>query len=130
MEWATVQQFPVLWKSILVGVIIGVPFDVYSGFWRGKRYRFPLFLSDCLFGALSAVITFFGALAISDGYLHPMIFMGVTAGWICEHWLIGRWLAWLFHKIHCAINKAFWVSKFILRATKEQVFRTAHEQKF
>ena len=100
MEWSGMQQLSFLPKGAVLGIMIGMLLDVSGGYWRGKRYRTRLFISDVLTCALSAVITIFGALIFGDGYLHPVLFIGVLIGAVMEHGLLGRWLAFALYKIH------------------------------
>ena len=104
MDGYGMQQFVVLLKSVVIGGVIGILLDAYSGFLREKRYRYSLFVSDVLFGLVAAMVTFFGALIVTDGYLHPVLMVGIGCGCIAEHWLIGRWLAVLFFWLHCALR--------------------------
>ena len=111
MEGYEAQQFDVLFKSVIIGGLIGILLDAYSGFWLGKRYRFTLFVSDVLFGVVAAMMTFFGALVVTDGYLHPVLVVGIVCGCVAEHWLIGRWLAALFFRMHCVWRSSLCYSK-------------------
>ena len=104
MEWSGLQQLSFVPKGALIGMIIVVLLDVTGGYWRGRRYRICLFLSDLFLCAVAAVITFFGSLVFSDGYLHPVLLCGVVLGAIGGHYLLGRWLAWLFCKLHCLVK--------------------------
>ena len=94
------QQLNVLLQSTALGGGIGTLFDVCGGFWRGKKYRRQMFLTDVVLCALSAVITFFGALIVADGQLHPVLFVGILLGVVAEHYAVGRWLGFLSFKMH------------------------------
>jgi len=93
MEWSGEQQLGFLFSSAVLGMGIGLLFDVISGFWRGKKYQRQLYAADALLGVAAAVITFFGALIIMDGQLHPVLFCGILLGFFLEHYIIGRWLS-------------------------------------
>lgn len=92
------QQLGFVPKSMVLGCCIGCILDISSGFWRGKKYRLKLYVSDVVCCALAAVITLFGSLVITDGQLHPMLFVGVVLGVIAEHCLVGRWLSLIICK--------------------------------
>ena len=100
MEWSGAQQFDLVYKGALLGCIIGVLLDVTGGFWRGKSYRWQLFVSDFVVSIIAAMITFFGSLVISDGHLHPVLFVGMLGGALIEHYAIGRWLLVTLFKAH------------------------------
>lgn len=55
--------------------------------------------TDVFIGPVLAVITFFGALLICDGQLHPVILFGVLAGMGVEHASIGFLLRWLISRL-------------------------------
>lgn len=92
MEWTGKQQIVFLLQSVALGVVQGILFDVLTGF--GRRAS-PLrrILLDVLFGILAALITFFGALVIMDGQLHPILFTGCALGLVIEHVTLGILLA-------------------------------------
>ena len=93
MEWTGRQQLDYLLQSVLVGVVVGVVFDVMTECGRAAGRRRTVFWLDGLFGVLAALITFFGALVITDGRLHPLLFFGVLSGMAVEHYSVGRLLA-------------------------------------
>lgn len=99
MEWSGEQQLGFLLRSAAVGIGIGLLFDVISGFWRGKKYRRQLYAADAILGVVAALITFFGALIIMDGQLHPVLFCGVLLGMLSEHYIVGRWLSFFLWKL-------------------------------
>lgn len=100
MEWSGLRQLGVALKSVVPGCYIGFMLDVSTGFWRGKKYRHKIFLADIICCILAAVITFFGALVITDGQFHPVLFVGILIGLLVEHFVVGRWLSYLFCKLH------------------------------
>ena len=104
MEWSKNQQLIFLCQSAVAGGMIGGLFDVVSGWYRGPQYRSRLFVADAALGAIAAIITFFGALTIMDGHLHPLLFTGVVTGFLVEHYTIGRCLAHLISRIHRTIS--------------------------
>lgn len=94
MEWLRFGPMSLrmlLW-CVVVGVIIGVLFDCASGFGRTVKRR-VLFCLDMFLGPLFSLITFFSALVITDGELHPLLFAGVLVGFVVEHVTIGRWIS-------------------------------------
>lgn len=100
MEWSGDQQVLFLVPCVLIGVIIGFLFDMFSGWFRGRAYRHRLFVADAVLGALSAVITFFGALVVMDGHLHPLLFFGLLIGFFLEHYTVGAILGRLLCRFH------------------------------
>ena len=104
MEWSGMQQLSFVPKGAVIGMMVGLLLDISSGYWRGKRYRKHLFVSDVILCAVAAVMTFFGALVFTDGYLHPVLLGGVLMGIAVAHYLLGRWLSFLFYKTHCFLR--------------------------
>lgn len=89
LEWTGQQQLLFIWQSIGLGMLVGLAFDITTGFCRVTRRRWAIFLLDALFGVQAALITFFGALAIMDGQLHPLLFAGALVGFVIEHGSVG-----------------------------------------
>ncbi len=99
MEWTGNQQLWFLLQSCGVGGAVGVLFDVLTGWGRASVKRYMVFLLDVVFGLLAALITFFAALVITNGRMHPLLFAGVLMGMLAEHFLIGRFISRLIR--HC-----------------------------
>ena len=99
MEWGVGQQLPLLCQCAPIGACIGLFFDCTSGWLRDRSCRRKLFVADVVFGGFSAIITFFGALVVLDGQLHPMLFVGVLTGFLAEHCLFGKWMGWLLFRL-------------------------------
>ena len=93
MEWTGQQQLLFFWQSTGLGMLVGLVFDITSGLCRVIRRRWVVFLLDALFGVQAALITFFGALAIMDGQLHPLLFIGILCGAVISYLLLGRFLS-------------------------------------
>lgn len=93
MEWTGNQQLLFLLRSCGVGCVVGVLFDILTGWGRVSGNRYAVFVLDTVFGLPAALITFFGALIITDGRMHPLLFAGVLAGMLAEHFLTGRWIS-------------------------------------
>lgn len=98
-EWTGNQQLWFLLQSCGVGGMVGMLFDVLTGCGRASLKRYMVFFLDVLFGLLAALITFFGALVITDGRMHPLLFTGVLAGMLTEHFLIGRFISKLIQRV-------------------------------
>lgn len=107
------QQLGFVLKSMVLGCCIGCMLDISGGFWRGKQYRYKMCIADVICCIIAAVITFFGALVITDGQLHPVLFVGIFWGVLAEHFIIGRWLSLVVYKFHRFINAL--VSKLTLK---------------
>ncbi len=92
MEWSGSQQVWLLLQSTGLGFGLGFVYDVlqlpcYCGGGRIRR-----FVMDVLFGAVAALVTFYVALALMDGRLHPLLFFGSGVGFLAQHSCIGHWL--------------------------------------
>lgn len=105
MEWSKSEQILFLFQSAIVGMLIGAVFDWLSGWYRERRYRKKLFFADILFGAVSAIGTFFGALVIMDGQLHPLLFFGGLLGLLMEHYVMGKWASRYVSKVHFGLRQ-------------------------
>ena len=92
LEWTGQQQLLFFWQSTGLGMLVGLVFDITSGLCRVIRRRWVVFLLDALFGVQAALITFFGALAIMDGQLHPLLFAGALVGFVMEHTSVGVYI--------------------------------------
>ena len=116
MEWSSVQQLGFVLKSVFLGCCIGCMLDISGGFWRGKQYRYKMYIADVICCILAAVITFFGALVITDGQLHPVLFIGISGGVLAEHFIVGRWLSLAVYKFRRFFNVL--VSKLTLKCER------------
>ncbi|MBQ9860114.1 MAG: spore cortex biosynthesis protein YabQ [Clostridia bacterium] len=96
MEWSGKQQLLFLLQSAGLGVGIGLLFDSMTGMGRACKRRAAVFFIDVMFGIVAGFITFFAALAIMDGALHPLLFLGGGVGFLAEHNSVGvicsRWV--------------------------------------
>ena len=88
MEWSWRQQVQLLLQSGGVGFILGFVYDVFR--LPGERRRGWRFVLDMLFGVVAALITFYAALAMMDGRLHPLLFAGCGVGFWAQHNSVGR----------------------------------------
>ena len=105
MEWTGQQQVAMLVQSCGVGLLLGVVYDIF--FSAGRRSTRPaVFIRDALFGLVAALITFFCALAITDGRMHPLLFAGSGLGMLAEHYSIGRVLRWCNYTLRRYIGVA------------------------
>lgn len=89
MEWTGNQQLLFLLQSAGVGMGLGLLFDSMTGVGRTFRHRIGVFLWDVLFGVVAALVTFFASLAIMDGDMHPLLFIGGGFGFLAEHIGVG-----------------------------------------
>lgn len=94
--WGSYQQIHLLFYSALVGFGMGVGFDITNGV--GRSYtNARRFISDVLFCCFAAVVTFFTSLVLNHGHLHPVLILGIFAGVLIEHKVIGRFVSEWFH---------------------------------
>lgn len=98
MGWMGREQVRLLLESGGLGLLLGVLFDVCCALSRacgGRRWlRFGV---DAAFGVPAALLTFYGALAIMDGRMHPLLFAGLAVGFWLQHRTVGRWVSrWLY----------------------------------
>lgn len=106
IEWSGQQQLLFFVRSVVVGLMIGVLFDVFTGWGRIKRSKTKTFLLDVAFCLISSVITFFAALIIMNGQLHPLLLFGIALGVVVVHISVGQiissvvvWLGRFFGKV-------------------------------
>ncbi len=98
MGWMGREQVRLLLESGGLGLLLGVLFDVCCALSRAcggrRRLRFGV---DAAFGVPAALLTFYGALAIMDGRMHPLLFAGMAVGFWLQHRTVGRWVSrWLY----------------------------------
>ena len=89
IEWSGMHQFSILVQSGVLGLVMGFSFELLSGFGRCKG-RGWLFLADILYCVISALVSFFSSLVMTDGKLHPVMFAGLLLGGAIEHCTIGK----------------------------------------
>ena len=94
MEWTGRQQLWFLLQSVGLGFVEGLLLDMVTSFVPPVR-RSGYLWTDLAFGPFAAVVTFFGALVIMDGQLHPLLLFGVFFGMCIEHISVGIFM----HKI-------------------------------
>lgn len=105
MEWTVAHQIQFLFLSVIIGSVIGFLFELFGGFWRGKAYRRFLFVSDVFLCAFAAILTFFSALVLSNGQMHPVMHFGILLGLVVEHFTIGRVVSNFSCKVHRLIKR-------------------------
>ncbi len=106
-EWTLTQQFRLLWQSGLLGVGLGFLFTFFNVASKMRRCPFRLFLCDMVFCLLAALVTFYFALAIADGRLHPFLFIGSSLGFLLQHLVIGRFFSYHIYRLLRA-TRVFW----------------------
>ena len=104
MEWTGQQQIQFLLRSIILGVLQGLCLDLMTSLLVGRKRRRWLW-TDVLFGPLAAIVTFFGALVIMDGQLHPLLFFGIALGMLVEHATVGCLIALLLRYVRRWMNE-------------------------
>lgn len=92
LEWGGAQQLLLLLRCGVIGLGFGVAFDLMTGLWRGAT-RSKRFVVDVVFCLLAALVTFYCSLILTDGKMHPILFMGLLAGALLEHLSVGRWVS-------------------------------------
>lgn len=105
MEWTGKQQTVFLLQSIILGVMQGFALDVITGFVSSSKRKRWLW-TDIAFGPLAAVVTFFGALVIMDGQLHPLLLFGVFLGMAAEHIVVGVWMGRIIRRARFLVQKS------------------------
>ena len=93
IEWSWMQQIAFLMYSIPVGIVLGILLNVFNGFERLMKIRLNNFILDVAFAILSAVITFLSALVITDGQIHPVLFIGQLLGFLLVHYFCGKYIS-------------------------------------
>ncbi len=97
MQWSGYEQLKLFIASILLGCCLGLLFSLFNVASKLRHYRWIMFLSDAMFFAVASIISFFFALAMMDGLLHPLLFCGCLVGFVVFHAALGRYLSrWLY----------------------------------
>lgn len=116
MKWMWLQQVRLLLQSMGLGFILAILFDLFSIIEKLHiRSKIGVFIADTLFGLLSALITFFVSLAIMDGRMHPLLFVGSFLGFFVQHISLG-------HMVSPKIYKLFLRSHSLFRSIKTKMF--------
>lgn len=128
IEWSGQQQLLFFARSVVVGLMIGVLFDVFTGWGRIRRSKVKTFLLDVTFCLISSVITFFAALVIMNGQLHPLLLFGIALGAVIVHITVGQiisslvaWMGRFFGKVSCYFERLQGAALGIFRLVKESV---------
>lgn len=100
-------QFFTFLNMIIVGMIIGVFFDLYQVL-RGKSNpkRLVTDLFDILFSLLAVIIIFSALLYSNNGQVRVYVFGGVIVGLIIYYWLISKFVVKLWVKL---VNIISWL---------------------
>lgn len=99
IEFTKNQQLMLLVASVMLGVVLGVLFEVFNAlarFYRGRRRL--VFLLDAIYFAVASLVTFYFSLAVMDGRLHPLLFCGCALGLLIQHIAIGRFVCECFYR--------------------------------
>lgn len=97
MQWSGSEQIRLFAQSILLGICFGVLFSFFNVASKPRNCRHLLFLGDMLFFVTTSFITFFFAMTMMDGRLHPLLFGGSLVGFVLFHVAFGRYLSrWLY----------------------------------
>ncbi len=112
MEWTWRQQLIMLLQSSGVGFLLGILYDFVTTIGRVKRFSRPIvFTMDALLGLLAAVVTFYFALVITGGYMHPFLFVGVSLGALTEHGSVSHVLCRAFTALLLTVTNTFaWIN--------------------
>lgn len=91
MEFGNLLQIDAFLYACGLGFWIGLYYEMF----RTLRLLLPpsvcaCFVQDLLFCLSSAVLTFFGFLAIADGNMYPYLFVGETVGFLAFYYTVGR----------------------------------------
>ena len=105
VEWSGWQQIVFIFECIPIGTILGFLFEINSSFVRLSARKSTKYFLDSLFGLLASVVTFFTALVIMDGQLHPILFLGIGFGFFCEHIVLGRLVIQLLSMLVKTVGK-------------------------
>lgn len=105
MEWTWQQQAHLLLQSGGVGFALGMVYDVFRAAETGRTARVRVFVLDALFGVTAALVTFYAALAIMDGRLHPLLFAGCGIGFAAQRRSIGRLTGRLWRRLFAALGR-------------------------
>lgn len=92
MEWTGQQQIFLSFQSVIFGLLLGILFDVFNGIGKTSRRSLRVWI-DIIWGPISSVIVFFGALFLANGQLHPVFLFGAAVGMLLEHGTIGVWIS-------------------------------------
>ena len=119
------EQLLLVLQSALVGMLIGGSLDFNHGIALKNTHISHVLVLDITWGCLSAVMTFFAALVLTDGQLHPVLLLGLLIGALVEHYTIGRALKWMVCKTRMGARKAILWSVRVLNRSGQTVCMNA-----
>ncbi|NLZ92881.1 MAG: hypothetical protein GX922_02505 [Firmicutes bacterium] len=104
-----IQQFIIFFVAVMLGLIIGIAFEVVDVFRMFKRIsRFVQLLIDLLFCVGATALVFFTLLLYNWGEVRVHIFLGIGTGALLYYLLLHRilrcLLVWTFKKSIAAIR--------------------------
>lgn len=105
MEWTWQQQAHLFLQSGGVGFALGMVYDVFRAAETGRTARVRAFVLDALFGVTAALVTFYAALAIMDGRLHPLLFAGCGIGFAAQRRSVGRLTGRIWRRVFAALGR-------------------------
>ena len=120
MYFSLQQQLLVLWRSFLLGILIGIIFDVFCLWRRFCASRASVFARDFLFVSGVVLLSSVFYLHNSWGQIRWFYILSQCAGAVLFHKLIGRWL---LNPIHAILSFVFrWICR-LMRAVFSPIFR-------
>ncbi len=112
-EWTKEQQIWLFLQSGGLGIALGVLFDFFNIPDKLRcRRRLLTFFCDVLFFVLAALVTFYFALAVMDGRMHPLLFCGSIGGFFLEHILLGRYIGGILYRVGYFV---YWLLRQVFR---------------
>lgn len=109
MDWSGTEQLYHFLQCVIMGSVLGIQFELTCALIRVIKSPILRFIIDALYGVIASVITFFWSLIITDGRMHPVLFVGGLCGFLCEHYALGRFIsrgmAWVLKKTGQGIGK-------------------------
>lgn len=114
MDWSGREQLQLLLESMVPGMLIGACFDCDNGLFHKQTSFWRTLILDGLWGCIAALVTFFTALVLADGQLHPVLLLGILLGFLIERYTIGRFVCLCARKTyHYAHTLRAWIGSFL-----------------
>jgi spore cortex biosynthesis protein YabQ len=127
---ASVYQFNVFVYSLILGVILGMLYDVFRIVRIiFKPKEFGVFIQDMVYFILSAFLTFIFMIGFNDGEIRFYVLIGEGIGFCVYHLTVGRFFVLCMRYLVEFIIKILnivkgWIYKFIMVLKRRSVFLT------
>lgn len=123
MEYLQITDIFSLFEALLIGVAMGIYYDVFRFFRRIFKFSsFSVALQDIMFWVTSAVIVFFICIKLNGGFVRIYFIIFALLGWFVYFKTVGKIIFKIFDFIISIFNRIFAMSRRFLIKISEKIF--------